>query len=204
MTYSLGKKDLESRKDRKMALNNERTLDPAAYLKRPYSRLVVPETDGSFRAEILEFPGCIATADTAAEALSLLEDVAASWLEATLAKGQPVPEPMEETEFSGKLVLRLPKSLHRKAAQAAKRDGVSLNQLIVSSLAEHIGERSVVSAHLAAASVLVGSHLLRSCYVRAGAFPVNTAEGFHMVVAKTKPALTIVEAGSYMSEVGAD
>ena len=117
-------------------------MDLADYLKAPYGRVVVPESDGTFRAEITEFPGCIAVGDTAAEALANLEDVAVSWLEATLAKGQPVPEPIDSTGFSGKLVLRFAKSLHKKAAYAAKRDGVSLNYFIVNCIAEQVGARS--------------------------------------------------------------
>jgi predicted RNase H-like HicB family nuclease len=113
----------------------------AAYLRRPYARIVIPEIDGTYRGEILEFPGCIATGDTPAETLDSLEEVAAAWLAAALAQNQPIPEPAENTEFSGRLVLRMPKSLHKKAAQLAGRDGVSLNQFIVTSLAEQIGER---------------------------------------------------------------
>jgi len=115
---------------------------PAEYLKHPYGRVVVPETDGTFRAEIIEFPGCIATGDTAAEALSNLESVADSWLQATAAKGLRIPEPIESSEYSGKLVVRLPKSLHKKAAHAASRDGVSLNQFIVSCISEQVGSGS--------------------------------------------------------------
>jgi antitoxin HicB len=116
----------------------ERVMGPAEYLKRPYGRTVVPESDGTFRAEIIEFPGCIATGDTAPEALANLEDVAESWLEATIARRQYVPEPIENAQFSGKLVLRMPKSLHRKAVHLAAREGVSLNQFIVTSVAEQI------------------------------------------------------------------
>jgi predicted RNase H-like HicB family nuclease len=72
----------------------EMTMTPAEYLKMPYGRVVVPDTDGTFRAEISEFPGCLATGETAAEALANLEDVASSWLEATLARKQRVPEPI--------------------------------------------------------------------------------------------------------------
>ncbi len=114
----------------------------ADYLKKPYGRVVIPESDGTFSAEIIEFPGCIAVGDTAAEALTNLEDVARSWLEASLEKGQRISEPIENDDYSGKLVLRLPKSLHKKAAHMAARDGVSLNQFIVSSLAEQVGVRS--------------------------------------------------------------
>lgn len=117
----------------------DREMDAHEFLKRPYGRIVVPESDGSFRAEIIEFPGCIAVGDTGALALANLENVALSWLEATLAKGQHVPEPTETVGFSGKLVLRLQKSLHKKAAYLAAREGVSLNAFIVCALAEHVG-----------------------------------------------------------------
>jgi len=120
----------------------EKTPAWAEYLKKPYGRTVVPESDGTFRAEIIEFPGCIATGETASEALANLENVAASWLEATLARGQRIPEPIENVGFSGKLVVRLPKTLHKKAAHMAARDGISLNQFIVSSVAERVGARS--------------------------------------------------------------
>jgi predicted RNase H-like HicB family nuclease len=118
-------------------------MTPAEYLKRAYSRVVVPESDGTFRCEILEFPGCIASGDTAAQALANLEDVAESWLASTLARGQPIPEPIEENEFSGKLVLRWAKSMHRKAARAARYDGVSLNTFIGNCVAECLGARKV-------------------------------------------------------------
>jgi len=101
-------------------------MKPTDVIKRPYGRVVLPEPDGTFRAEIIEFPGCIAAGDTAAQALTSLEAVAESWLEATIAKGLRVPEPIESTEYSGKLVVRLPKTLHKKAAHAAAREGVSL------------------------------------------------------------------------------
>jgi len=108
-------------------------------LKKPYARVLIPESDGSYRAEILEFPGCLAEGDSAAEAFSALEAAAESWLEAAIEMGAQIPSPFDENDYSGKLVLRLPKSLHRKAAIAAERDGVSLNQFLVASLAEHLG-----------------------------------------------------------------
>ena len=111
----------------------------AEYLKKPYGRLLVPEEEGGYRAEVVEFPGCFAEGETAAETAANLEDAASSWLEAAVAKGQVIPQPLEELDYSGKLVVRLPKSLHRRAAYAANRDGVSLNQFIVSSIAEQIG-----------------------------------------------------------------
>jgi predicted HicB family RNase H-like nuclease len=50
------------------------------------------------------------------------------WLETKLANGFPVPEPIDEGQYSGKFVLRLPKSLHARLAMEAEKEGVSLNQ----------------------------------------------------------------------------
>jgi len=115
-------------------------MTPAEYLKRPYARIVQPEDDGSFRAEILEFSGCFALGDTASDALQNLENIAESWILGVLAKNERVPEPLEDKEaFSGKFVLRLPRSLHKKAAFAAARESVSLNQFISACVAEAVG-----------------------------------------------------------------
>jgi predicted RNase H-like HicB family nuclease len=113
--------------------------DIKTLLKRPYMRTVVPQEDGSYHAEIVEFPGCMATGETAAQALQTLEGVAESWLAAVLDAGQQVPLPLESNDYSGKLVLRMPRGLHRKAALLAEREGVSLNQLIATCLAERVG-----------------------------------------------------------------
>lgn len=111
-------------------------------LRKPYGRMVIPDSDGSFFAEIVEFSGCFAVGATAAEALELLEEVAADWIAASVEQGQDIPEPLGAAGYSGKLVLRMSKSLHQKAALFADRDGVSLNQFIVTCLAEHVGARA--------------------------------------------------------------
>ncbi len=41
--------------------------------------------------------------------------------------------------FSGKFVVRVPKSLHRKLSELAEQEGVSLNQWINTVLAEAVG-----------------------------------------------------------------
>ena len=117
-------------------------MEPHDFLKKPYARVVVPESDGSFTAEIIEFPGCVACGETAAEALTNVEEVALDWIAATLEQGQDIPEPLDHANYSGKLVVRMPKGLHKRAALAAEREGVSLNQFIVTCIAEQIGTRA--------------------------------------------------------------
>jgi antitoxin HicB len=110
------------------------------YLKEPYSRILIPdEESGTYTAIISEFPGCIAQGDTPQEAYEHLEVTAQDWIEAALDLEQEIPSPSQSLSFSGKVLLRLPKSLHRQLALIAEREGVSLNQFIVSALAEKVG-----------------------------------------------------------------
>lgn len=117
------------------------------YLREPYSRIVIPDPSGGFTAQILEFPGCFAEGETLEEAYKNLEDAARSWLEAAIDSQQTIPEPQQndESAYSGKVLVRLAKSLHRDAAAAAARDGVSLNQYLVTAIAEKVGMSSALS-----------------------------------------------------------
>jgi predicted RNase H-like HicB family nuclease len=112
---------------------------PEEYLKEPYSRILVPAEEGGFSAEMLEFPGCIAEGETAEEALQNLEAAARSWIEAALEQDQEIPLPASSQGFSGKLALRLPRGLHRQAVRMAARDGVSLNQYLLTAVAARVG-----------------------------------------------------------------
>lgn len=113
--------------------------EPKAYLKEPYTRILIPNEDNSFSAEILEFPGCFAEGETADEAMRNLEAAAESWIEASLAQGQEIPEPEANQGYGGKIALRLPRSLHRQASRMAARDGTSLNQFLVTAIAARLG-----------------------------------------------------------------
>ena len=58
------------------------------------------------------------------------KEIFEDWLE----EGLPIPEPVDESEYedySGKLMLRMPRELHARLAAAAKRNHTSLNQYIV-------------------------------------------------------------------------
>jgi len=109
------------------------------YLKQPYARILIPDEEGGYSAEILEFPGCFAEGETADETMQALERAAESWIEAALEQGQEIPAPFVNQGYGGKVALRLPRSVHRKAAQFAARDGTSLNQHLLSCIAGGIG-----------------------------------------------------------------
>jgi predicted RNase H-like HicB family nuclease len=122
-----------------------KTKTPKDYLKMPYARLLIPEAEGGYSAEILEFPGCYSSGSTAEEALRNLEDAAINWLEAALSLGQSIPEPSDSGEASGRFALRLPRSIHRKASQMAERDRVSLNTFLIDAIAARVGAQDLYS-----------------------------------------------------------
>lgn len=99
------------------------------------------DDEGDFVASIAELDGCVAHGQDATEALAELGSMKRLWIESCLADGKPVPLPAEEDDTlpSGKWLQRVPRTLHKKIADLAQREGVSLNQYVVSVLAEAVG-----------------------------------------------------------------
>lgn len=58
------------------------------------------------------------------------------WLEVEIAHHDPIPMPLNDDTYSGKFVVRIPKSLHQKLAIEAKREGTSLNQYLLYKLSK--------------------------------------------------------------------
>ncbi len=77
--------------------------------------------------------------------MSVLERAAEDWIVAAVDLGQEIPAPTEEQTYSGRVLLRLPKSLHKRAAELADQDSTSLNQFIVAAVAEKVGATNVVA-----------------------------------------------------------
>jgi len=99
------------------------------------------EDDGSYVAEVVELPGCLAAGDDPNEAVALLRESFELWTAETVTAGLPIPAP-SRLGPNGRILLRLPKSLHVRLAQAAARDGVSVNAFVTAAVAERVGERS--------------------------------------------------------------
>ena len=102
------------------------------YMKLPYTRLVQEIYDESghyFYGKILELDGCQSTADTLTELYENLNEVMENYLEIKLENNLPIPLPNDANKYSGKFVVRLPKTLHQRLAIEASQEGVSLNQL---------------------------------------------------------------------------
>ena len=95
---------------------------------------------GGWLVEFPDLPGCLADGDTIEEAVENGSDALRSWLATAKEFTDPVPAP--SAGLSGKWVQRVPKSLHAKLAAKAGKEGVSLNTLVVSLIAEGLGRRA--------------------------------------------------------------
>jgi antitoxin HicB len=112
------------------------------YLGLPYTVVLRRDQQGDVVARVEEIPGCAAHGKTAHEALDNLDEVKELWIRDCVERGDPVPEPeVEEPLPSGKWLQRVPKSLHKKLVSVAKREAISLNQLVSYMLAEAVGIR---------------------------------------------------------------
>ena len=102
------------------------------YMKLPYTRMVQEKHDESghyFYGYILELDGCQSTGNTLDELYESLNEAMEGYLEVKLENNLPIPIPEDVEDYSGKFVVRIPKTLHKRLAVQADKEGVSLNQL---------------------------------------------------------------------------
>jgi antitoxin HicB len=111
-----------------------RTIDHYAFTVRPLPK----EDGGGFLCEFSDVPGIMGDGQTVEAAI--LDGRKA--LKATIASlkqiGRSLPEP---AKASGQWRMRAPRSLHQRLAARAKAEGVSLNTLALTLLAEGLGKR---------------------------------------------------------------
>lgn len=131
----------------------------AEYMSAPYSMEIIPD-EGGFIATIPDLPGCMASGATVDEALKGLEEAKELWIEGKLEDHEAVPEPTAIEDYSGKFVLRIPKSLHRSLDHEARRQGISLNQYLVHLLSERNALGSIEQCVLSAVRTSYESCLL--------------------------------------------
>src|SRR4029453_19678872 len=77
----------------------------------------------------------------AEQAASGIQQAMSDWITEALGEGREVPEPKPVREHGGRLLLRMPRTLHAELTRLAEREGVSLNQFITDALASAVGWR---------------------------------------------------------------
>ena len=92
------------------------------------------DSDDYYFSRVLELDGCQSDGITPQEAIDSLREAMEGWIETKLEFGDPIPEPISQNNYSGKFVVRLPKSLHQKLSIEAEKEGISLNQYALRSV----------------------------------------------------------------------
>ena len=115
-----------------------------------YAHIISPLADedgGGYLITFPDLPGCMSDGETEAEAVANGRDAFISVVSALADMGRDIPAPSFSPEdaaapgASGKFVARVPKSIHAKLTLRAKAEGVSLNTLVLTLIAEGLGRR---------------------------------------------------------------
>lgn len=118
------------------------------YMQLPYSIIlheVEDEGQKYWIAEIPELPGCKSHGSTVEDAVRSVQEAKKDWMLDSLEEGEQIPIPVERDRYSGRILLRMSRSLHRALSLMAEAEALSLNQLIVTMLAKEVGRFSVLN-----------------------------------------------------------
>jgi predicted RNase H-like HicB family nuclease len=105
---------------------------------------------GGFMFTMPDIPGVMADGATELEAIADGQEAFIATVSAMVDMGQQVPAPafnakdFTPASASGKVLARLPRSMHMQLAARAKTEGVSLNSLVLAFIAEGLGRRIAV------------------------------------------------------------
>jgi antitoxin HicB len=96
----------------------------------------ISEEDGGWFVSIPDLPGCDSFGTTVEDAIKNVQEAKELWMKSQSDNGGEIPEPTNEDDFSGRFVLRIPRTLHHSLAYQAQKQGVSLNHYASYLLAE--------------------------------------------------------------------
>lgn len=103
-------------------------------------RPLTGDEGGGWLITFPDLPGCMSDGESPEEAIKNGRDAVAAWLVATQDAGREAPRPGEPP--SGKFIARVPRSLHARLTARAKQEGVSMNALVSTFLAECLGREA--------------------------------------------------------------
>ena len=109
-------------------------------------RPLAAEEGGGYLIEFPDLPGCISDGESVEEAVSNGMEAKREWIAAARELGREMPD--AGGQLSGKWVQRVPRSLHTRLVERAEREGVSLNTLVITLIAEGLGKPSRLGAQM--------------------------------------------------------
>ena len=108
-------------------------------------RPLTAEEGGGYLISFPDFADCISDGETLEEVLENGRYALKETISALKARKLPVPAPNSGGVASGKFVARVPKTLHAQLATRARAEGVSLNALVLSLIAQGLGRREAAA-----------------------------------------------------------
>ena len=97
------------------------------------------EEGGGYLISFPDFAECISDGETVEEAIVNGRDALKATIAALKAMKHSVPAPNSGGVASGKFVARVPKTVHAQLATRARAEGVSLNALVLTFIAQGLG-----------------------------------------------------------------
>ena len=117
-------------------------MESPAEASYPVTLVREDSDEGAWLASVDALPGCVARGATPDEAVERASVAVAEWTAAARREGKDVPGPKSLQSHSGRLLLRMPQTLHAELSRVAEREHVSLNQFITDVLAGALGWRA--------------------------------------------------------------
>lgn len=123
-------------------------MDRARFEDYPFElRPLTKAEGGGWRISWPDLPGCLSDGETPEEAIEHGKNAFAAWMAVrTQDLKRDMPRPFGAGAQPARFVVRAPRTLHARLVVRAKEEGVSLNTLITTLMAESLGRTQPVEA----------------------------------------------------------
>jgi predicted HicB family RNase H-like nuclease len=99
-------------------------------------RVMWSDEDNEYVGLCAEFPGLSWLDETPEDALKGIRSIVKKCVKDLAQTGEPVPQAITTKQYSGKFMVRVPPEVHRRLVVKAAEEGVSLNRVVSSKLAQ--------------------------------------------------------------------
>lgn len=110
-------------------------------------RRLAAEDGGGFLITFPDLPGCMSDGETPDEALANGRGAFEAWMDTCRSENRAIPTPGARGMEAARFVQRLPRYMHESLTAAAAAEGVSLNTLVTSFVAEGLSRLDARPTH---------------------------------------------------------
>lgn len=109
-------------------------------------RRLSTEDGGGFLITFPDLPGCMSDGESPDQALKNGRDAFDAWISTCIAEDRAIPAPGSHRNESVRFVQRLPRYMHSSLVTAAEAQGVSVNALVMTFVAEGLTKIEMTNA----------------------------------------------------------